>query len=56
MNRSLMLASTLVASFLLTSGIALVPYFSGNNVAHAQETEGGQEQGQVKHVTLIALT
>jgi nitrite reductase (NO-forming) len=52
MNRSLLLASTLVASFLLTSGIALVPYFSGNNVAHAQETEEGQ--GQVKHVTLIA--
>ena len=52
MNRSFILASTLIASFLLTSSIALVPYFSGNNVAHAQETEGGQ--GQVKHVTLVA--
>ena len=55
MNRTLILASSLVASFLL----ALVPYFSGNNAVHAQETEDqgqgqGQGQGQVKHVTLIA--
>ncbi|MDW0136921.1 MAG: multicopper oxidase domain-containing protein, partial [Nitrososphaeraceae archaeon] len=53
MNRTLILASLLVASFLLASSIALVPYFSGNNVVHAQETED-QGQGQVKHVTLIA--
>ena len=53
MNRSLILASSLVASFLLASSIALVPYFSGNNAVHAQETED-QGQGQVKHVTLIA--
>ena len=55
MNRSLILASSLVASFLLASSIALVPYFSGNNAVQAQETEDqGQGQGQVKHVTLIA--
>ena len=57
MNRTLILASSLVASFLLASSIALVPYFSGNNAVHAQETEDqGQDQGQgeVKHVTLIA--
>jgi nitrite reductase (NO-forming) len=30
----------------------LVPYFSGNNVANAQEEE--EDQGNVKHVTLIA--
>ena len=53
MNRTLILASSLVASFLLASSIALVPYFSGNNAVHAQETED-QGQGQVKHVTLIA--
>ena len=53
MNRTLILASLLVASFLLASSIALVPYFSGNNVVHAQETED-QGQGEVKHVTLIA--
>ena len=53
MNRTLILASLLVASFLLASSIALVPYFSGNNAVHAQETED-QGQGQVKHVTLIA--
>ena len=57
MNRTLILASSLVASFLLASSIALVPYFSGNNAVHAQETEDqgqGQGQGEVKHVTLIA--
>ena len=55
MNRSLILASSLVASFLLASSIALFPYFSGNNAVHAQETEDqGQGQGDVKHVTLIA--
>jgi nitrite reductase (NO-forming) len=55
MNRTLILASLLVASFLLASSIALVPYFSGNNAVHAQETEDqGQGQGEVKHVTLIA--
>ncbi|HEX5921493.1 MAG TPA: multicopper oxidase domain-containing protein, partial [Nitrososphaeraceae archaeon] len=55
MNRTLILASLLVASFLLASSIALVPYFSGNNAVQAQETEDqGQGQGQVKHVTLIA--
>jgi nitrite reductase (NO-forming) len=53
MNRSLLLASSLIASFLLASSIAFVPYFSGNNVVHAQETED-QNQGEVKHVTLIA--
>jgi nitrite reductase (NO-forming) len=53
MTRSLILTSTLIASFLLASSIALVPYFSGNNVVHAQETED-QGQGEVKHVTLIA--
>jgi nitrite reductase (NO-forming) len=53
MNRTLILASSLVASFLLASSIALVPYFSGNNAVNAQETED-QGQGQVKHVTLIA--
>jgi nitrite reductase (NO-forming) len=52
MNRSLMLTSLLVASFLLASNVALVPYFSGNNVANAQEEE--EDQGNVKHVTLIA--
>ena len=51
MNRSLLLASSLIASFLLASSIAFVPYFSANNVVHAQETE---DQGEVKHVTLIA--
>lgn len=51
MNRSLLLASSLIASFLLASSIAFVPYFSANNVVHAQETEN---QGEVKHVTLIA--
>lgn len=51
MNRSLLLASSLIASFLLASSIAFVPYFSANNVIHAQETEN---QGEVKHVTLIA--
>jgi len=50
MNRSLIVASLLVASFLLASSIALVPYFSGNNVVFAQ----GKDQGKVKHVTLIA--
>ena len=65
MNRTLILASLLVASFLLASSIALVPYFSGNNAVHAQETDRkikdktedqgtNQGQGQVKHVTLIA--
>ena len=57
MNRSLILAGSLVASFLLASSIALVPYFSGNNAVNAQETEDqGQDQGQgeVKEVTLIA--
>ena len=49
MNRSLLLASSLIASFLLASSIAFVPYFSANNVVHAQEN-----QGEVKHVTLIA--
>jgi nitrite reductase (NO-forming) len=53
MTRSLILTSSLVASFLLVSSIALVPYFSGNNVVHAQETED-QGQGEVKEVTLIA--
>jgi len=53
MTRSLILSSSLVASFLLASSIALVPYFSGNNVVHAQETED-QGQGEVKQVTLIA--
>jgi nitrite reductase (NO-forming) len=53
MNRSLLLASSLIASFLLASSIAFVPYFSGSNVVHAQETED-QNQGEVKHVTLIA--
>ena len=53
MTRSLILASSLVASFLLVSSIALVPYFSGNNAIHAQETED-QGQGEVKQVTLIA--
>jgi nitrite reductase (NO-forming) len=53
MNRSLLLASSLIASFLLASSIAFVPYFSANNVVHAQETEN-QNQGEVKHVTLIA--
>ena len=51
MNRSLLLASSLIASFLLASSIAFVPYFSANNVVHAQETEN---QGEVKHITLIA--
>jgi len=51
MNRSLIVASLLVASFLLASSIALVPYFSGNNVVYAQ---GKEDQGKVKHVTLIA--
>lgn len=51
MNRSLLLASSLIASFLLASSIAFVPYFSANNVAHAQETKN---KGEVKHVTLIA--
>ena len=51
MNRSLIVASLLVASFLLASSIALVPYFSGNNVVSAQ---GKENQGKVKHVTLIA--
>jgi nitrite reductase (NO-forming) len=51
MNRSLIVASLLVASFLLASSIALVPYFSGNNVVNAQAKE---DQGKVKHVTLIA--
>ena len=51
MNRTLILASSLVASFLLASSIALVPYFSGNNVVNAQ---GQEDQGKVKHVTLIA--
>ena len=53
MNRSLLLASSLIASFLLASSIAFVPYFSANNVVHAQETKN-QNQGEVKHVTLIA--
>ena len=53
MNRSLIVASLLVASFLLASSIALVPYFSGNNVVSAQGKEN-QNQGKVKHVTLIA--
>jgi nitrite reductase (NO-forming) len=53
MNRSLLLASSLLASFLLASSIAFVPYFSANNVVHAQETKN-QNQGEVKHVTLIA--
>ena len=53
MNRSLLLASSLIASFLLASSIAFVPYFSANNVVHAQETDD-QNQGEVKHVTLIA--
>jgi nitrite reductase (NO-forming) len=53
MNRSLLLASSLIASFLLASSIAFVPYFSANNVVHAQETKN-QNQGDVKHVTLIA--
>ena len=51
MNRSLLLASSLITSFLLASSIAFVPYFSANNVVHAQETEN---QGEVKHITLIA--
>nr|ACY24491.1 copper-containing nitrite reductase [uncultured crenarchaeote 29d5] len=51
MNRSLLLASSLIASFLLASSIAFVPYFSANNVVRAQETEN---QGEVKHITLIA--
>ena len=51
MTRSLLLASSLIASFLLASSIAFVPYFSANNVVHAQETEN---QGEVKHITLIA--
>jgi Putative multicopper oxidases len=38
---------------LLASSIALVPYFSGNNVVFAQGKEN-QNQGKVKHVTLIA--
>jgi nitrite reductase (NO-forming) len=38
---------------LLASSIAFVPYFSANNVVHAQETED-QGQGEVKHVTLVA--
>jgi nitrite reductase (NO-forming) len=54
MNRSLILASSLVASFLLASSIALVPYFSGNNAVQAQEETEDQGQGEVKHVTLIA--
>ncbi|MGI8720281.1 MAG: hypothetical protein ACR2KF_07120, partial [Nitrososphaeraceae archaeon] len=58
MNRSLVLTSLLVASFLLASSIALAPYFSAN-VVRAQQDQGqdqkqGQDQGQVKHVTLIA--
>ena len=53
MNRSLLLASSLIASFLLASSIAFVPYFSANNVVHAQENDN-QNQGEVKHVTLIA--
>ncbi|HMG38086.1 MAG TPA: multicopper oxidase domain-containing protein, partial [Nitrososphaeraceae archaeon] len=52
MNRSLVLTSLLVATFLLVSSIALVPYFS-SNVVSAQQGQD-QEQGQVKHVTLIA--
>jgi nitrite reductase (NO-forming) len=51
MTRSLLLASSLIASFLLASSIAFVPYFSANNVVRAQETEN---QGEVKHITLIA--
>jgi nitrite reductase (NO-forming) len=55
MNRSLIPVSLLVvASFLLASNIALVPYFSGNNVVNAQEEEEAEDQGNVKHVTLIA--
>ena len=49
MKRSTILASLLVAIFLLTSSIALIPYFSGNNVVYAQETKG-----KVKTVTLVA--
>jgi nitrite reductase (NO-forming) len=52
MNRSLVLTSLLAVTFLLASGIALVPYFS-SNVVSAQQGQG-QGQGQVKHVTLIA--
>ena len=51
MNRSLIVASLVVASFLLASSIALNPYFSGNNAVYAQ---GKESQGKVKHVTLIA--
>jgi len=49
MKGSTILASLLVASFLLTSSIALIPFFSGSNVVHAQETKG-----KVKTVTLVA--
>ena len=51
MNRSLLLGSSLIASFLLASSIAFVPYFSANNVVHAQETEN---QGEVKHYKYYA--
>ncbi|MFZ0315375.1 MAG: multicopper oxidase domain-containing protein, partial [Nitrososphaeraceae archaeon] len=50
MNRILVLTSLLTATFLLASSIALAPYFSANEVRAQQD----QEQGQVKHVTLIA--
>jgi nitrite reductase (NO-forming) len=59
MNRSLLVASLVVSSFLLVSSIALVPHFSGSNVVYAQAKDQQKDQqkesaGKVKHVTLIA--
>src|SRR4029079_3952727 len=65
MNRSLLVASLVVSSFLLVSSIALVPHFSGSNIAYAQakdqqkqssgkESSATESSGKVKHVTLIA--
>lgn len=55
MNRSLIVASLVVSSFLLVSSIALVPHFSGSNVVYAQAKDQQKESaGKVKHVTLIA--
>ena len=59
MNRSLIVASLVVSSFLLVSSIALVPHFSGSNVVYAQAKDQQKDQqkesaGKVKHVTLIA--
>ncbi|MFZ0315898.1 MAG: multicopper oxidase domain-containing protein, partial [Nitrososphaeraceae archaeon] len=46
MNGSLVLTSLLVASFLLVSSIALVPYFSANVVRAQQDEDQAQDQGQ----------